>query len=110
MRFLQQRNEANMSLLIMLASSLALQAVCGKKRTFFHLTRKSKHVLIISVISVFSGRAGYFITFWKNAAGEYWGWRILILFQILPALIFTAMLPSMPETYISCLHWRGTKL
>ncbi|OAA52965.1 ascus development protein [Cordyceps fumosorosea ARSEF 2679] len=42
--------------------------------------------------------AGYLITFWKGDAGEYWGWRVLILMQLLPALAFAAMLPLMPET------------
>ncbi|KAK8143682.1 hypothetical protein G3M48_006884 [Beauveria asiatica] len=42
--------------------------------------------------------AGYFVTFWKDAAGQYWGWRTLILVQLLPSLIFAALLPYIPET------------
>ncbi|XWW99262.1 hypothetical protein V2A60_007271 [Cordyceps javanica] len=42
--------------------------------------------------------AGYFITFWQGKAGEYWGWRTLILIQLIPSLTFAAMLPFIPET------------
>ncbi|OAA35843.1 ascus development protein [Beauveria brongniartii RCEF 3172] len=42
--------------------------------------------------------AGYFVTFWRGAAGLYWGWRTLILVQLLPSLIFAALLPYIPET------------
>ncbi|OAA75977.1 ascus development protein [Akanthomyces lecanii RCEF 1005] len=42
--------------------------------------------------------AGYFITFWKSEAGEYWGWRTLELIQLIPSLAFATMLPYIPET------------
>lgn len=42
--------------------------------------------------------AGFFVTFWKGTAGQYWGWRMLILVQLLPSLFFAAMLPYIPET------------
>ncbi|KAK3179288.1 hypothetical protein K4F52_009259 [Lecanicillium sp. MT-2017a] len=42
--------------------------------------------------------AGFFITFWKGSAGNYWGWRVLILVQLLPALSFAAGLTYIPES------------
>ncbi|TQS32498.1 hypothetical protein Golomagni_07182, partial [Golovinomyces magnicellulatus] len=42
--------------------------------------------------------AGYFVTFWKSEIGHFWGWRVLILMQLIPAFIFGSGLPYMPET------------
>ncbi|CEJ79843.1 hypothetical protein VHEMI00058 [[Torrubiella] hemipterigena] len=42
--------------------------------------------------------AGYFITFWSSAAGQFWGWRVLILVQLLPAGVFAYSLPRLPES------------
>lgn len=44
--------------------------------------------------------AGYFMTFWKSAFGEFWGWRILILLQLIPAFIFAVGLPYLPERLV----------
>ncbi|KAK5995356.1 MFS-type transporter oryC-like protein [Cladobotryum mycophilum] len=41
---------------------------------------------------------GYGMTFWNGPAGEYWGWRVSILIQFIPALIFGAGLPFLPDT------------
>ncbi|KAH7309779.1 general substrate transporter [Stachybotrys elegans] len=41
---------------------------------------------------------GYGMTYWTGPAGEYWGWRVSILLQMLPAAIFAIGLPFLPET------------
>lgn len=45
-----------------------------------------------------SHRVGYGMTFWTGPNGKYWGWRVSILFQIVPAVIFAAGLFFVPET------------
>lgn len=42
--------------------------------------------------------AGFGVTFWKSSVGNFWGWRVLILAQLLPAAIFAARLPCLPES------------
>ncbi|KAG6019545.1 hypothetical protein E4U19_007074, partial [Claviceps sp. Clav32 group G5] len=42
---------------------------------------------------------GYGMTFWTSSeAGTYWGWRVSILIQLFPALIFVIGLPFLPDT------------
>ncbi|KAG6081276.1 hypothetical protein E4U16_007631 [Claviceps sp. LM84 group G4] len=42
---------------------------------------------------------GYGMTFWTSSeAGKYWGWRVSILIQLFPALIFVIGLPFLPDT------------
>lgn len=43
-------------------------------------------------------RVGYGMTFWTGSAGDYYGWRVSILLQLLPALTFAAGLPFTPES------------
>ena len=45
-------------------------------------------------------RAGFFITFWDGSSGDYWGWRVLILLQVIPALAFAGCLANLPESYV----------
>lgn len=44
---------------------------------------------------------GYAMTFWTGARGEYYGWRVSLLLQAVPALAFGAGLPFIPESYVS---------
>ncbi|UNI22820.1 hypothetical protein JDV02_008674 [Purpureocillium takamizusanense] len=41
---------------------------------------------------------GYGMTFWKGPQGEFWGWRVSILIQLLPAIVFAVGLPFLPDT------------
>ncbi|KAG6006535.1 hypothetical protein E4U21_006989 [Claviceps maximensis] len=42
---------------------------------------------------------GYGMTFWTSSeAGKYWGWRLSMLMQLIPAIIFVAGLPFLPES------------
>ncbi|KAI9151476.1 ASD-3 ascus development protein 3 [Paramyrothecium foliicola] len=41
---------------------------------------------------------GFGMTFWTSSAGVAWGWRVSILLQLIPASIFAAGLPFLPET------------
>ncbi|POR34775.1 Glucosidase 2 subunit beta [Tolypocladium paradoxum] len=41
---------------------------------------------------------GYGMTYWTGPTGEYWGWRVSVLIQLLPALVFAAGLPFLPDT------------
>ena len=38
------------------------------------------------------------MTYWDSPTGQYWGWRVAILVQLLPAIIFAAGLPLLPDT------------
>jgi hypothetical protein len=55
-------------------------------------------------------RAGFFITFWEGSSGDYWGWRILILLQVIPALGFAGCLRNLPESYVQASQSRQTSL
>ncbi|CAI4211710.1 unnamed protein product [Parascedosporium putredinis] len=41
---------------------------------------------------------GYFMTFWTGETGDYYGWRISLLLQLIPALTFGFGLPFVPES------------
>jgi MFS family permease len=41
---------------------------------------------------------GYGMTFWENAQGTYYGWRVSLILQLVPALTFGVGLPFIPET------------
>lgn len=41
---------------------------------------------------------GYGFTFWSSDAGRYWGWRVSILIQLVPAVVFITGLPFLPDT------------
>ncbi|KAM0566866.1 hypothetical protein ACHAP6_005511 [Verticillium nonalfalfae] len=41
---------------------------------------------------------GYFMTYWTSASGHYYGWRLSICLELVPALTFAAGLPWIPET------------
>ncbi|KAM4062713.1 major facilitator superfamily protein [Hirsutella rhossiliensis] len=41
---------------------------------------------------------GYGMTFWTGPHGKYWGWRVSILLQFVPAIVFVAGLFFVPET------------
>ena len=43
---------------------------------------------------------GYAMTFWTSEQGEYYGWRVSLILQIVPALAFAVGLPFLPETYV----------
>lgn len=40
------------------------------------------------------------MTFWTGPAGEFWGWRVSLLLQLPPAILFGIFLPFIPETYV----------
>lgn len=44
-------------------------------------------------------RVGYGMSFWTGEAGDFWGWRVSILIQLAPALVFFSGLPFLPESY-----------
>ncbi|PNY25182.1 Glucosidase 2 subunit beta [Tolypocladium capitatum] len=56
------------------------------------------HVGFITGLASGARRVGYGMTYWTGPAGEYWGWRVSILIQLLPALVFAAGLPRLPDT------------
>ncbi|KAG5917277.1 hypothetical protein E4U42_007311 [Claviceps africana] len=42
---------------------------------------------------------GYGMTFWTaSEAGRYWGWRVSMLVQLVPAIVFVTGLPFFPES------------
>ncbi|OLN94101.1 Sugar transporter STL1-like protein 8 [Colletotrichum chlorophyti] len=41
---------------------------------------------------------GFLMSYWNSESGLYYGWRVSILLEVVPALIFGAGLPWMPET------------
>ncbi|PNH45437.1 hypothetical protein VD0004_g2462 [Verticillium dahliae] len=41
---------------------------------------------------------GYFMTYWTSASGHYYGWRLSICLELVPALTFAAGLPWIPES------------
>jgi hypothetical protein len=41
---------------------------------------------------------GYLMTFWTSGTGHYYGWRVSILLEVVPALTFGVGLPWIPET------------
>jgi MFS family permease len=41
---------------------------------------------------------GYGMTFWTSEAGVYYGWRVSILLQLVPAFTFAGGLPFLPES------------
>ncbi|KAG5986085.1 hypothetical protein E4U43_005671 [Claviceps pusilla] len=42
---------------------------------------------------------GYGMTFWTSSeAGKYWGWRLSMLMQLIPAILFVTGLPFLPES------------
>jgi len=41
---------------------------------------------------------GYGMTFWTSEAGVYYGWRVSILLQMVPAFTFAVGLPFLPES------------
>ncbi|KAG5980721.1 hypothetical protein E4U55_003722 [Claviceps digitariae] len=42
---------------------------------------------------------GYGMTFWTSSeTGKYWGWRLSILMQLVPAIIFVTGLPFLPDS------------
>ncbi|KAJ0168544.1 putative polyol transporter 4 [Colletotrichum tanaceti] len=43
-------------------------------------------------------RVGFFMRFWQSSVGYFWGWRLSILLEIVPALVFGLGLPWIPET------------
>ena len=43
-------------------------------------------------------RVGYGMSWWTGAKGDFYGWRISILLQLIPALIFASGVPFIPET------------
>lgn len=43
-------------------------------------------------------RVGYGMSFWTGPAGDFYGWRVSVLLQLIPALMFAAGLPFTPES------------
>ncbi|EFQ36379.1 hypothetical protein CGRA01v4_13736 [Colletotrichum graminicola] len=65
--------------------------------------KKRGHFVTVNHVGFIAGIAtglwvGYFIRFWRSRAGDFWGWRLSILLEIVPALIFGLGLPWIPET------------
>ncbi|KAK2040758.1 general substrate transporter [Colletotrichum somersetense] len=65
--------------------------------------KKRGHFVTVNHVGFIAGIAtglwiGYFIRFWTSRAGCFWGWRLSILLEIVPALIFGLGLPWIPET------------
>jgi len=44
-----------------------------------------------------SNRCGYAFSFWKHGQGFHLAWRLSIAVQYIPALIFMAIVPFVPE-------------
>ncbi|KAK1570043.1 general substrate transporter [Colletotrichum navitas] len=65
--------------------------------------KKRGHFVTVNHVGFIAGIAtglwvGYFMRFWRSRAGDFWGWRLSILLEIVPALIFGLGLPWIPET------------
>ncbi|KAK2001485.1 general substrate transporter [Colletotrichum falcatum] len=65
--------------------------------------KKRGHFVTVNHVGFIAGIAtglwiGYFVRFWRSRTGEFWGWRLSILLEIVPALIFGLGLPWIPET------------
>ncbi|KZZ95363.1 General substrate transporter [Moelleriella libera RCEF 2490] len=41
---------------------------------------------------------GYAMTFWTSDQGVFWGWRVSLVLQFIPATVFLAGLPFLPDT------------
>lgn len=53
---------------------------------------------LLREVSTDDERVGYAMTYWTGPTGDYYGWRVSILLQLLPALTFAAGLPFTPES------------
>ncbi|KAK1976589.1 general substrate transporter [Colletotrichum cereale] len=65
--------------------------------------KKRGHFVTVNHVGFIAGIAtglwvGYFVRFWKSRTGYFWGWRLSILLEIVPALVFGLGLPWIPET------------
>ncbi|KAK1964323.1 general substrate transporter [Colletotrichum sublineola] len=65
--------------------------------------KKRGHFVTVNHVGFIAGIAtglwvGYFVRFWRSRAGDFWGWRLSILLEIVPALVFGLGLPWIPET------------
>ncbi|KAK1491619.1 hypothetical protein CCUS01_14233, partial [Colletotrichum cuscutae] len=64
---------------------------------------KRGHFVTLNHVGFIAGIAlgfwvGYFMRFWSSDAGLFYGWRLTILLEIIPAMIFGLGLPWVPET------------
>ncbi|KAF9880284.1 hypothetical protein CkaCkLH20_02238 [Colletotrichum karsti] len=65
--------------------------------------KRRGHFVTMNHVGFIAGMAiglwvGYGMAFWKTEAGVYYGWRVTILLEIIPALVFGLGLPWIPET------------
>lgn len=54
--------------------------------------------VILYLIQAEYVRVGFLMRFWDSSSGIYYGWRVSILLEIIPALIFGGGLHWIPET------------
>ncbi|KAH7375446.1 ascus development protein [Plectosphaerella cucumerina] len=64
---------------------------------------KRGHFVTMNHVGFIAGLAtglwvGYLMTFWTSDTGHYYGWRVSILLEVVPALTFGVGLPWIPET------------
>ncbi|KAL0933613.1 ascus development protein [Colletotrichum truncatum] len=65
--------------------------------------KKRGHFVTMNHVGFIAGIAtglwvGYGMRYWKSEAGIHYGWRLSIILEIIPALIFGIGLPWIPET------------
>ncbi|TQN64772.1 Sugar transporter STL1, partial [Colletotrichum shisoi] len=65
--------------------------------------QKRGHFVTVNHVGFIAGIAtglwvGFLMRFWRSSAGYFWGWRLSILLEIVPALVFGLGLPWIPET------------
>ncbi|OHW92392.1 ascus development protein [Colletotrichum incanum] len=65
--------------------------------------QKRGHFVTVNHVGFIAGIAtglwvGFFMRFWTSSVGHFWGWRLSILLEIIPALMFGLGLPWIPET------------
>ncbi|TDZ35291.1 Quinate permease [Colletotrichum spinosum] len=65
--------------------------------------RKRGHFVTMNHVGFIAGIAtglwvGYFMSLWRSDVGIFWGWRLSIILEVVPASIFGLGLPWIPET------------
>ncbi len=68
--------------------------VTGLAVAFWYLA----HPSIIALTHI--PRVGYGVSHWTTKEGIYYGWRLSVAVQFIPAVIFMLGLPFAPETYV----------
>ncbi|KAL3302618.1 ascus development protein [Colletotrichum asianum] len=65
--------------------------------------KKRGHFVTMNHVGFIAGMAiglwvGYGMRFWQTGSGHYYGWRLSIMLEIIPAFVFGFGLPWIPET------------